>query len=826
MAPSVSGSLGYISTLQEQIQDGMVTSIFQRRFLPNDKLDEIFTFDAIKNAVTELTCSPDDRIKLVDTIHNEGKKVFAMLIYRNWQNLIIDFRKHGALDNRLPFSEDEAVAITGRDIGCHLAQDIQWAFCPYIFPEKMWECHRQVEETRILPFISTEKIGLSGFSVVDKLSISPSQQNFINKKVGLLTLTTSTRLCLTYGASQAAVVQVVRKQLNVEGRTEDFRRENRNLRLLNQLRHPNIIPLWGSYTYHEEQYFLFPHIDMHLGKFLTAEARHQEFQWDFTFYSALAGLASALSKTHNRRFNQADHDADFDAIGRHHDLRPPSVLVSADTFILTDIGLGRLRGAEELSHKRYKSNTGDYIAPKSTDMNENSQIVNRAIDVWVFGYLAAEVITYMLKGAVGVQNFRTQRLTPARLANWKDSGFYQPHGHVKDEVINWMETLKHENPHPDLVPRLIEISLDALQPNPQTRPDMGVIHRRLEALSVKKHFDSVQNMFRQVQGTNEESAFVAQHHTVFRFAQERLEVWGHALALNKDNVSTHLIELPEQCVGIMKSLLSLLREESKKRSLGDGFGLLSLPIQLEIGRNVETLWKLLPGNIFRVAEKLWEESLANKGLSRQISSPHDAAHVLPPAQIFVFENILQCEFEEAVRWFKDSIPDSVNLDEVSHITSMNDVYDITDKIQTEQHEHGRLRNLQKVKIFLDRLEGYTTSIDFIIRGNRDVLVLIWGPIILLLQWSRALDKAYDSLVDAVATVGKAMPEFQSSVSIANQNIEAKEIVVLLFKDILNFYREAFRLFTHPSKCHCDFSDFECLVRLANTPCYIRLDANV
>ena len=39
------------------------------------------------------------------------------------------------------------------------------------------------------------------------------------------------------------MVQVVRKQLKVKGRTEAFEREDKCLRLLNQLEHPNIPPI-------------------------------------------------------------------------------------------------------------------------------------------------------------------------------------------------------------------------------------------------------------------------------------------------------------------------------------------------------------------------------------------------------------------------------------------------------------------------------------------------------------------------------------------------------------------------------------------------------
>ncbi len=596
-------------------------------------------------------------------------------------------------------------------------------------------------------------------------------------------------------------MQVVRKKLNAKGKTKDFEREDRCLRLLNQLRHPNIIPLWGSYTHREEQNFLFPYIDMDLGKFLLGKSRHQDFQWDYTFYSALAGLSSALSKTHRLHLNQADHDVDFEAIGYHHDLRPPNVLVCADTFVLADFGLGSLRWAEEQSHTPYKSISGDYIAPECTDMNENPQTVNRAIDIWAFGCLIAEVVTYMLRGAEGVEEFRVKRLTPGRFPQWKDASFYQPHGDAKKEVIIWMEALRRDHPHPDLVPRLIDVSLDALQANPQKRPDMNTTYQRLATLSMQKHFRSVRDMFGKVQGTEVVSANVTQRHLeCFRFAQERFGVWGRILALSDDDASHCAYELSETCVGIMKRLLCTLKDEPKKRSLGDSSALLSLQ-QLTVS-TVEELWTSLPDGLLQAAKNHWNEEFSNREFHEQSWGPNSVAHFdQPNAKPVTYTSALESEFEEAARLFKESLPSSIPLNEIGNITSIDDVYDITDKIQTEQHKHGGLRNLPKIRLYLKRLQEYTTIISEEIHGNRDVLSLLWGSIALLLQWARTLDEAYDSVVSAIAEIGKKLPDFQASASMINRNIETMEITVLFFKDLLTFYREALQPFAHHSKYH-------------------------
>ncbi|KAK5633499.1 hypothetical protein RRF57_009213 [Xylaria bambusicola] len=591
------------------------------------------------------------------------------------------------------------------------------------------------------------------------------------------------------------MVQAVRKRLNTKGNTKEFDKEVKCLRLLNQLRHTNIIPLWGCYTYREEQNFIFPYLDMDLGRFLLAGVRHKDFQWDCTFYSALAGLASALSNTHRLLLNQTEHGVDFDAIGYHHDLRPPNVLVNADNFVLADFGLGTLKKSEELSHTPYKSISGDYIAPECTDMEELPQTVNRAIDVWAFGCLMAEVVTYMLKGAGGVVQFREKRLTPGRFPQWKDASFYQPDGAVKQEVISWMGSLIREHSTQHLVPQLIEISLNALQPDVQIRPKINDVYRRLAALSVRKHFHSVRNLFRGIQGSEPSSTPLVQRRMEsLRLAEKRFEVWGFVLSLSENNPSGRILELSGNCVGIMKSLLSALTEESQKMLSGETSDRISLPRL--ILQKVENLWTALPEDMLHFAKSHWEESLHKMESTQQISSPRyvnaDELTAHPTSAI----DTLHFEFEEAARLFIDDLPASVPFSEFSDVTTVSVVYDITDKIQAEQHQSGGLRNLSKIQPYLKSLEGYTAVIDEIIHGDRQILASLWGPIACLLQRAAILDEAYDSLINAIAEAGQYLPDFQASVSLSNQNIETKEITVLFYKDIMNLYRELLQPFTH------------------------------
>lgn len=183
MTSSVHGVRAHIDALRDEIEANLVMSISQRRFLPMDKSRGIFTLPAVKDAVQELDCKREDRINLANTIYHNGRVLFAMLI-DNWkEDLIVDFRKHGVLDNQLPLDQARAQEIVGPAIAHRLVSEVQWKFLPFVFPERMWECQLYIPDPMILPFVSCEQIGFGAFGEVDRIGISPSQQNFSDKRV-------------------------------------------------------------------------------------------------------------------------------------------------------------------------------------------------------------------------------------------------------------------------------------------------------------------------------------------------------------------------------------------------------------------------------------------------------------------------------------------------------------------------------------------------------------------------------------------------------------------------------------------------------------------
>ncbi len=157
---------------------------------------------------------------------------------------------------------------------------------------------------------------------------------------------------------------------------------------------------------------------------------------------------------------------------------------------------------------------------------------------------------------------------------------------------------------------------------------------------------------------------------------------------------------------------------------------------------------------------------------------------------------VQAAFANAVRDFKASLGDDKLLMEISKTKSIDDVYDATDALQKEQTKKGHLRHLSKIAPFLDGLKEYTATIEVFVQSTQDVLSLIWGPIKLLLQWTDNLKKSFDAIINTAAEIGLLLPEFKAVGLLFKENELIKDVLVLFFRDILDFYLVALKFFSH------------------------------
>jgi serine/threonine protein kinase len=466
-------------------------------------------------------------------------------------------------------------------------------------------------------------------------------------------------------------VPVIRKKLKSKEITRELQHEKMCLRLLNQLNHPNIIRLLGSYTYRGEHNFLFPCVDMDLKCFFQVEDRFGNFQWGFTFYSALRGLGSALTHTHSLHLIQEAHGVDFEAIGYHHDIRPPNILVSEETFLLADFGLGNLKPADAQSQTPLKAAIGDYLAPECMDAKHNPQDVTRAIDVWAFGCLIAEVATYMQKGAAGVEEFSKRRLSQGRVAHWQDAVFYHHDGDVKDEVKQWLEMLSIDNAGGSLISLLVNLSLQALTRDPRNRPGMATIYKTLTFLSLKAHFIAVQKRLAELLRPNlvAETSHRPTANNLW-FLQERFYAWGRTLNLDENypaaDLSTTMDGLHDRSISTVTALFHALENWGRgleSHRIEGGSRIADDPdaqniLENQVDQHVESLWDLLPAYLRRRAQDYWHQAILctdNKGVlgdvHRALKSRYavcDVAHAMAMIRKIRLEMLQPDSLEGAV----------------------------------------------------------------------------------------------------------------------------------------------------------------------------------
>lgn len=158
---------------------------------------------------------------------------------------------------------------------------------------------------------------------------------------------------------------------------------------------------------------------------------------------------------------------------------------------------------------------------------------------------------------------------------------------------------------------------------------------------------------------------------------------------------------------------------------------------------------------------------------------------------------IQLAFTEAVRQFKSKLKNAPLYADVLKTKSIDEVYDKTDALQIELGKQGRIRNLSKIRPFLEGLRGYADIIDTFVQVKPDVLALIWGPIKLLLQWTSSLTQSLDAIINTAAEIGGLLPDFKVMATMFGHNEQIKHVLVLFFQDILDFYAVTLKFFTSP-----------------------------
>ncbi|KAK6337821.1 hypothetical protein TWF696_001300 [Orbilia brochopaga] len=461
-----------------------------RKFMPLQLLYKLLTKEEIENAVSA-SITKDDGIPFyqeadtVSWIVANGKRIFAILVVLgNQEHLIPKFIEHDfeTFDEKLPFPLDLLQKVVP-SIATEFHKK-QWEFVSPIWSKNV--IHRELPPDIRLPFVYNKKIDAGGFGDIYEIRLHPDHQ-----VVALLPT----------GGDQRIVRKEFKSALFERGRSSrsdpttgssadnDYTKELRNLSILNELKHPNIIELLTSYTYKEKHNLIFPLVQGgNLGTFFRGE-RPECFQLDETFLVALCGLSSAIEKVHYYTLERLN----IDLIGCHYDLKPKNILVSGDTFVLADFGLSKLKGSSESPKDLYEGGGGDYLAPECEDFSEGfmKNAISQSSDIWSFGCVIAEVLTYIHHGADGVNEFRTKR--KVKIGSSRMAAFHAGIGRPNQGLASWLQNLEEE---PTVYSRhLVGLIRSMLDLNPDNRPNARQVTARLRHITVQTYYSSVRDLY-------------------------------------------------------------------------------------------------------------------------------------------------------------------------------------------------------------------------------------------------------------------------------------------------------------------------------------------
>lgn len=430
--------------------------------------------------------------------------------------------------------------------------------------------------------------------------------------------------------------------------------------MLGRLQHPNIVKLLGSYTQNGVHNLLFPLFPMDLEHFMHLEQRFGDFQQITAIYSALEGLSSAIEQVHNLSLNIVEHKVELARIGYHHDIKPANILVDDHTFYLADFGLGRMKPRNETSQTVWKSILGSYVAPECMDEDFGGLSVGRPLDMWSFGCIISEVITYIYRGPAGVDQFRESRFGPGFFPDCEDCYFFTKGG-LKKSVVKWFKSLGDICvPDQAEIPpcHLLELSTRLLEIEPTSRPTASETHQEMAFLAVKSLFitvsSEVHRFVREYQLRDPDDEAV---HTLFRLETARLDAWGKILCFSTSSHSVEEIAVVHsrysRISNVLARLLSRVRSSDLPKGTENTFGTIfsiEKPFHEEFYELVSQLWDSVPVEWREKMASLWKQRLLQTDNQADLGTIQSGSHApSTPADIYSEVSALAMAKRETLR---------------------------------------------------------------------------------------------------------------------------------------------------------------------------------
>lgn len=176
---------------------------------------------------------------------------------------------------------------------------------------------------------------------------------------------------------------------SLTGDDEAVARFKREVRYLDEMQHPHVVPVLGRNLSDDPPWFVMPRAESNLREQITD--RHGDTAWIAeTFTAVLEGVAYAHSERQVV----------------HRDLKPENVLIVGGSPMVSDFGLGKRLDAEtvQLTSTNIGMGTWVYMAPEQC---VDAARVGTAADVYALGKILGEMLTgnYPVPGRPRLEDF-------------------------------------------------------------------------------------------------------------------------------------------------------------------------------------------------------------------------------------------------------------------------------------------------------------------------------------------------------------------------------------------------------------------------------------
>ena len=175
-----------MSDIREELEELEIQNYEKKSFVPHDALKVLMSEDRIAALIRALSEKREieawQQPEIIGIVVNNGLRVFATLLSFSRPELILKFKEtdhfaHSQLDSRLPLSEDSLKLILRDERLSAKFYKHQWKFLAPFF--RADQSHRELQDSVVLPFISSKRLGEGGFGEVHKMNMAASYQGLV-----------------------------------------------------------------------------------------------------------------------------------------------------------------------------------------------------------------------------------------------------------------------------------------------------------------------------------------------------------------------------------------------------------------------------------------------------------------------------------------------------------------------------------------------------------------------------------------------------------------------------------------------------------------------